>query len=108
MTEIEKKIYEENAERGYQNKIRGNRYELKIHNMEKRNSILSIHSDGSYGKIDIAAIRKGYVLLIVCKENGYLSPSERKDLDKLKAKLPKFCRIQIRYKVGRKTVKRWY
>ena len=96
------------SDRGFYNHQNGHAFELKNHRLEKRNSILSIHSDGSYGQIDIAAIRKDYLLLIVCKANGYLTPKERRDLDKLKARLPKFCKLQLRYRIGRKMRKIWY
>ena len=108
MTELQKVMQEEASDRGYMNHANGHAFELKNHNTEKRNSILSVHSDGSYGKIDIVAIRKDHVLLIVCKANGYIEPRERVALDKLKAKMPKFCRIQLRYRIGRTMHKQWY
>lgn len=111
MTAIEKilrKDAEERSNRGFANHQNGHAFELKNHNIERRNSILSVHSDGSYGDIDVVAIRKDCVLLIVCKANGYLTPKERRDLDKLKLRLPKFCKIQLRYRAGRKLRKSWY
>lgn len=109
--EIREQEYQENSERGYSNKTRGMNFELKVHRTERKNSILSIHSDGSYGRIDEISLRKDYVLLIVCKANGYIEPKERRELDKLKEDLSRCsykCRIQIRYRVGRKTRKMWY
>ena len=101
------KIQEENADRGYNNQQNGIAFERKNWNIEKQNSMLSIISSGSRSPIDVVAIRKDYLLLITCKENGYLNPSERKEIAKLKAKLPSFCRIQMRYKEKRKLRKMW-
>lgn len=111
MTALEKKLKEKQSDKGFYNHQNGHAFELKNHNIERRNSILSIHSDGSYGKIDIATFRKDYVLLIVCKVNGYIEPKERRELDKLKEKFSTLnykCRIQLRYKIGRKMHKTWY
>lgn len=101
------KIQEENADRGYNNQRNGIAFERKQWNIEKRNSMLSIISSGSRSPIDVVAIRKNYILLITCKENGYLNPSERKEIQKLKEKLPSFCKIQLRYKEKRKMRKVW-
>lgn len=98
---------EENHERGYKNQTNGIAFERKNWNIEKRNSMLSVLSSGSRSPIDIIAIRKSYVLLITCKENAYLNPNERKVIEKLKARLPSFCRIQLRYKKHKKLKKVW-
>lgn len=100
-------IHEQNAERGYNNQRNGIAFERKNWNAEKKNSILAIMSSGSKSPIDVIAIRKNYILLITCKENSYLTPSERKAIEKLKAKIPAFCKVQLRYKEKRKIRKMW-
>jgi len=107
-TALDKKLRERQSELGYQNHRNGYNFELKNKHLEQRLAILAITSAGSQSPIDIVPIRKDYVLLISCKANGYLDPKERRDLDKLKSQLPKFCRIQVRYKVGHKLYKQWY
>jgi hypothetical protein len=105
--EIEKAIYFNRSNKGFENHKNGIAFERKNWNIEKQNSMLSILSSGSKSPIDIVAIRKDYVLLITCKENSYLTPKERKDIEKLKRNLPKFCRIQLRCKKNRKIKKMW-
>ena len=110
MTAYEKtmqEISDEHSDTGYTNQNNGIAFERKNWNTEKRNSILSILSSGSRSPIDIVAIRKDCVLLITCKENAYLTKVERREIEKLKEGLPKFCRIQLRYKKNKKTKKMW-
>ena len=99
--------YLQRRDQGFNNHYNGYAFELKNWNKERQQSILAINSAGSLSPIDIVAIRKDYVLLVTCKANGYLTPKERKDLDKLKAKLPAFCKLQLRYKIGHKLHKQW-
>lgn len=108
MTALEKvtqQIYKQNSDRGLQNQSSGMYFERKNHNKEKQLSLLSVLSAGSRGLIDVISIRKTHVLLITCKANGYIEPRERRSLEKLRAKLPSFCRLQMRYRQGRKTKK---
>jgi hypothetical protein len=98
----------EQQQRGIDNRTSGHAFDRRILLAEKRNSILAVNSLGSLGLIDTVSIRKNYVLLITNKENGYLDPRERRRLDKLKVRLPKFCKIQLRYRRGRKIKKMWY
>jgi len=110
MTAYEKtmqEIEDSHHETGWQNQNNGIAFERKNWNIEKRNSFLSILSSGSRSPIDIVAIRKDYVLLITCKENAYLTPAERREIEKLKKGLPKLCRIQLRYKKNKKLKKMW-
>lgn len=110
MTAYEKvmqQIEDAHHETGWKNQNNGIAFERKNWNFEKRNSILSILSSGSRSPIDIVAIRKNYVLLITCKENAYLTPVERREIEKLKKVCPKFCRIQLRYKKNKKLKKMW-
>jgi len=102
---VMQEIFEQNGNKGQENQANGIAFERKQHNKEKRNSILSVLSSGSLGLVDIVSIRKTYVLLISCKKNGYVEPKERKAYDKLKSELPTFCRLQLRYKKGKKTIK---
>ena len=108
MLAIERLIEEQNSERGWQNQQNGIAFERKQWNIELKLGMLAIISSGSRSPIDVVSIRKDYVLLITCKENGYLTPKERRDLDNLKKRLPTFCRIQMRYKIGKKLHKVWY
>ena len=99
--------YEERSDTGFNNHANGYAFELKNANIEKRLAILAITSAGSRSPIDIVSFRKQYVLLISCKANGYHTPQERRALMKLKNNLPSYCKIQLRYKVGRKIRREW-
>lgn len=102
---LEREIFNENGNKGQRNQANGIAFERKQHGKEKRNSILAVLSSGSLGLVDIVSIRKTHVLLISCKKNGYVEPKERKAYDKLKSELPIFCKLQLRYKKGKKTFK---
>jgi len=102
---IDALIFKQNSGRGTNNQSTGMYFERKNHNKEKQLAVLAMLSAGSRGLIDIVSIRKTHVLLITCKANGYIEPRERRSLEKLRAKLPAFCRLQMRYRVGRKTKK---
>ena len=107
MDAIDRKIYDSRSDSGWKNQKNGIAFERRNWNIEKQNSILSILSSGSKSPIDVVAIRKGYLLLITCKENAYLTPVERREIEELKARLPKFCKVQLRYKKNRKLKKMW-
>ncbi len=102
---VTQQIYKQNSDRGTNNQSSGMYFERKNHNKEKQLAVLAMLSAGSRGPIDVISIRKDHVLLITCKANGYIEPRERRSLEKLRAKLPSFCRLQMRYRVGRKTKK---
>jgi hypothetical protein len=107
MDAIDRAIYDSRSDKGYENHKNGIAFERLNWNTEKRNSFLSILSSGSRSPIDIVAIRKSYVLLITCKENAYLTPAGRREIEKLKSQMPRFCRIQLRYKKNKKIKKIW-
>jgi len=89
MTEIEK-IIKRNSDKGYENKLRGEAFEIKVLAKEKRNSILAMRTAGSKTPFDVYSFKKNGILrLIVCKINGYIEQKEYQDIDKAVRELKK-------------------
>jgi hypothetical protein len=91
------------SELGFRNKEAGNRFEIKIANREKRNSLFSLHSHGSFGFCDVMSRkRNGEIWYITCKTNGYLSIKERQDIAKFKILQKPWERLKLAYYINKK------
>ena len=56
---------------------KGRRFEYSVKNKLEKAGFYVVRSAGSHGAFDLVAIRKGIVLGVQCKTNGYLPPGER-------------------------------
>jgi hypothetical protein len=87
---------EEKAEIGRQNKEAGDRMEMKIVNILKRQKALWVmRSSGSKGLFDVVAQFPHKQRQIVAKVNGYLEPKERKELSKYMVSKPDYVQVEI-------------
>ena len=93
------------SKQGKENLKIGYAFEHKIYLKEKNNSIISIKSSGSRGIIDIISVKKNGTHHITVKRNGYLTPKERKELNKLQKKLPKGHTIYVVSEYGKSKFK---
>jgi Holliday junction resolvase len=101
--EILEMIRKANAERGKENRQRGEAFEFKILRDLKKKAIFAIRSAGSHSIVDLYALLPGeYQWFISVKTNGYWHPKEIKELRKLQTKLPKKAIIKIAYYVSPK------
>ncbi len=74
-----------NQEKGWENYSNGEKFELRCLYKLRKSNTLTLRSAGSRTPIDIISYRKsGNVWWVSCKRNGYLSPKEWRDLEKLK------------------------
>ena len=69
---------------GKRNREKGLAFEQRVYNrIKKQKPLYIIHSAGSKGLFDVVAhLRSGKMLCITCKTNGYLKPSETRDIHK--------------------------
>jgi hypothetical protein len=94
---------EEKQEVGFRNKQAGNRFEIKIANREKRNSLQSIHTAGPHSLFDIwSRKRNGEIWYISCKVNGYHSPTERVAIKMFKKTCKPYEKIKLAYYINKK------
>ncbi len=76
-------IVNRNSDRGFENRLRGESFEMKVLAREKRNSILAWRTAGSKTCFDVYSLKKnGVMRLITCKINGYLEQYEKRDINK--------------------------
>lgn len=59
---------------------RGRRFEYAVRDHLRTNGYDVIRSAGSKTKVDLVAIKTGQVLLVQCKLDGKISPTERTEL----------------------------
>jgi hypothetical protein len=93
-------IYEQNAERGRNNRKLGEAMEFRIlRSFKNRNDVLfAIRSAGSHSAIDIVVQMKNKrQLWITCKKNGYIEPRERLALSKVASRKPNNVEIRLYY-----------
>jgi hypothetical protein len=95
------KIYRMNSNRGFENKLNGNLFEMKVLAKEKKTALFAVRTAGSKSPFDVIAFRKDCIRLISCKINNYHTQEELKKLDKVMSKLPKNCICYIASKVGK-------
>ena len=57
--------------------------ERSVKSCLQANGYFAVKSGGSKGPVDVVAIKRGEILLVQCKTDGYLSPLERVELRKL-------------------------
>ena len=93
------------SKQGKENLRIGYAFEHKIFLKEQKNSIITIKSSGSRGLIDIISVKKNGTQHLTVKRNGYLTPKERKELQKLQKKLPKGNTIYVVSEYGKSKFK---
>ncbi len=87
-----------NAERGYSNRLKGEKFEYFILDKLRKNSHFTIRSAGSHSLADVISVRKnGHTWLVSCKRNGYHTPKELKELKKLQKALPDYYKVIVAY-----------
>ena len=100
---------EDKALIGRQNREAGDRMEIKILNLLKRQKPMwAMRSSGSKGLFDVCGLMKdGKLRLIVAKVNGYIDPKERKEIRKFMETKPDFAQVEIWwYKSPKKMTKK--
>ena len=98
----QEKVKVRNAKRGKQNRILGEQFEFQVLQHAKRNSLFACRSAGSHGLFDIVKLQKDKLVLIICKRNAYIKPSERKEIERFLQKKPKFVQVEVRSQFGKK------
>ena len=58
----------------------GYNFEVRVFFYFRKLGYFTVRSSGSHGPADVMAVRKGQVLAIQCKTNGYLPKEEKKEL----------------------------
>ena len=104
---VRDKIRELNAQRGRENRANGMKFEWKVACLlQATKSVLFVlNAKGSRGAIDVLAhYKNGKQVWAVVKKNGYLPPSERNDIEKLKKNIGKNIEIRIYREWGSKII----
>lgn len=101
-------IREQNANRGYDNRARGEAFEFRVLRKYKRRSdvMFAIRSAGSHSPVDIIIqLKSGRQLWITCKRNAYIDPRERIELTRLASQKPANVDIILYYYITDKKMK---
>lgn len=91
-----------NAKQGRENRANGIKFEFKVLADLKKQSTLALRSAGSHTLVDLMAIRDSKIWLISAKQNGYLTPQERKEIESIKTELPVDSMLMLAHEVGKK------
>jgi len=83
--------------RGKNNRIAGERMEMKVLRKLRAFSLASCRSSGSRGLFDVWSLQGNKLRLIVAKTNGYLPQSERKALQNFMEAKPEWCQVEMHY-----------
>lgn len=89
---------EQNSSKGKKNRDDGMKFEWRVASSFKRRSdvLFICNSKGSRGKVDVLVqFKNGTQFWITCKSNAYLTPSERRGIDKLISSKPENVSIYL-------------
>ena len=102
---VAERVKQLNAQRGKENRANGMKFEWEVASkMSMMKGVLFvINAKGSRGKIDVLAhFKNGKQIWCSVKKNGYVPPSERKELDQLKKYAGKNVEVRVYHKLGSK------
>ena len=104
---VAEKVKEINAQRGRENRANGMKFEWEVASMlsMKKNVAFVLNAKGSRGVVDVLVhMKNGKQIWCVVKQNGYISPKERAEIETLKKFAGKNIEIRTYRKWGYKIV----
>ena len=104
---VREKIRELNSNRGRENRASGMKFEWEVASKLKmqRGVAFVLNAKGSRGIIDVLVhMKNGKQIWCAVKQNGYIPPKERKDIEGLKKFAGKNVEIRLYRKWGSKII----
>jgi hypothetical protein len=94
---------------GKLNQAKGHRFEILAWNKVKhKQTIARAISSGSKGIVDVWALERKKLRLILCKTNGYLEPRERNEINWFLRVIPKWVQIELWYYKSKRKIGKMY
>jgi hypothetical protein len=95
--------------RGRLNQAKGHRFEIKTWNKIKTKKVIArAISSGSKGFVDVWALEKDCLRVILCKTNGYLEPKERMEINDFLNIKPDWVKVELWYYKSKKKIGKMY